>query len=93
MARRITVYTTSTCAFCLQVEKWLTAKGLAFTEINLDEHPEKREELLQVSGQMAVPVTVVADDENGNQEMVVGWNLAKLIEATKDMLNQPVKTA
>jgi glutaredoxin 3 len=93
MAKNITIYTTSTCAFCLQVEKWLTAKGLAFTEINLDEHPEKREELLQVSGQMAVPVTVVADDDSDQHDMVVGWNLAKLIEVTKDMLDHPAEAA
>lgn len=93
MTKTITVYSTNTCAYCLQVKKWLTAKGLSYQEINLDQQPEHIDELMQVSGQMAVPVTVVTDEDTKQQSVTVGWDLPKLTDAVKDMLNQSPATA
>lgn len=85
MAKNITIYSTNTCAYCVQVKMWLKSKGLAYTEVNLDEHPERVDELIQLSGQMAVPVTVVADDEADKKDITVGWNPIKLASAVKDI--------
>lgn len=62
------------------VKKWLTAKGLSWEEVNVEEHPERAQEAFEVSGQLAVPVTVVTHD-NDDQEVIVGYNLAKLAPA------------
>ncbi len=80
MPKNITIFTTNTCGYCVMVKKWLNSKGLRYEEVNLDEHPDRQAEALQVSGQLAVPVTVVtrADD---SREVVVGYNLAKLAPA------------
>lgn len=80
MAKDITIYTTNTCAYCVMVKKWLTTKGFTYNEVNLDESPERAQEALAVSGQMAVPVTVVTKDDD-SQEVIVGYNLAKLAPA------------
>jgi glutaredoxin len=80
MAKDITIYTTNTCAYCVMVKKWLTAKGLAYNEVNLDEHPERAKEAVEASGQMAVPVTVVTKQDD-SKEVIVGYNLAKLAPA------------
>lgn len=80
MAKDITIYTTNTCAYCVMVKKWLKAKDLTYQEVNLDEHPERQKEAFEVSGQLAVPVTVVTKKDD-SKEVIVGYNLAKLAPA------------
>lgn len=80
MAKNITIFTTTTCASCGMVKKWLDAKGHNYEVINLDQNPERQAEALALSGAMTVPVTVVTKDDDSRQ-VVVGFNLAKLAPA------------
>jgi glutaredoxin 3 len=80
MVKNITIFTTNTCAYCVMVKKWLGAKGYAYEEVNLDLQPERQQEAYEVSGQLAVPVTVVTKQDD-TKEVVVGYNLAKLAPA------------
>ena len=80
MPKNITIYTTTTCAYCPMVKKFVTAKGLTYDEVNLDEYPERQAEVLALSGAMTVPVTVVTKEDD-SQAVVVGYNLAKLAPA------------
>lgn len=78
--KTITIYTTNTCAYCVAVKKFLTAKGQKYQEVNLSESPERQAEAFALSGALTVPVTVVKSGEN-SQEVIVGWNLGRLIPA------------
>lgn len=69
-----TIYTTSTCSYCTQVKKFLTHKGVSYEEKNADD-PTIRDEAIQVSGAMTVPITVI------NGQTIVGWQPAKLVQA------------
>jgi glutaredoxin 3 len=80
MAKHITIFTTTTCAYCPMVKKWLANKGHEYEEVNLDHNPERQAEALKVSGALTVPVTVVTK-EDSTQEVIVGFNLAKLAPA------------
>ena len=80
MAKNITIFTTNTCAYCVMVKKWLTTKGHSYEEVNLDQHPERQAEALQLSGALTVPVTVVTKSDD-SKEVIVGFNLAKLAPA------------
>lgn len=80
MPKHIRIYTTNTCAYCVMVKKWLQAKGYTWEEVNVEEHPERAQEAFEVSGQLAVPVTVVTK-ENDEQDIIIGYNLAKLAPA------------
>ena len=80
MAKNITIYTTNTCAYCVMVKKWLASKNMSYDEVNLDTNPERAQEAIEMSGQMAVPVTVITKDDD-SKEVVVGYNLAKLVPA------------
>jgi glutaredoxin len=62
------------------VKKWLTSKNIGYDEVNLDTTPERAREALEISGQLAVPVTVVTKEDD-TQEVIVGYNLAKLAPA------------
>lgn len=80
MVKNIRIYTTNTCAYCVMVKKWLSVKGLEWEEVNVEENPDRAQEAFEVSGQLAVPVTVVTKD-NDEQEVIIGYNLAKLAPA------------
>jgi glutaredoxin 3 len=80
MAKNITIFTTNTCAYCVMVKKWLTSKGHAYDEVNLDTNPERQQEAFEASGQLSVPVTVVTKEDD-SKEVIVGYNLAQLAPA------------
>lgn len=80
MVKNITIFTTTTCAYCPMVKKWLATKGHAYDEVNLDQNPERQAEAMALSGAMTVPVTVVTKQDDSKQ-VVVGFNLAKLAPA------------
>lgn len=82
MAKNITIYTTTTCPSCNMVKTYLKAKGQTYSEINVDLEPEQRQKAIDVSGgAMTVPVTVIADDAAGTQDVTVGWNAGRLAAA------------
>lgn len=80
MVKNITIFTTNTCAYCPMVKRYLAAKGMTYDEVNLDEHPHRQAEAIQLSGAMTVPVTVVTKADE-SKEVVVGYNLARLAPA------------
>jgi glutaredoxin 3 len=73
--KNITVYTTTTCAYCAMVKKYLTAKGHAFTSVNLDDDPELRQKLVYQTGAMTVPITRI------NEKFIIGWKPMELAAA------------
>ena len=70
----ITVFTTKTCAYCKMVKQYLTMRGKEFQVVDLEDEPEKRQELFDKTGFMTVPITQI-----GN-EYIVGWNRSKFAE-------------
>ena len=80
MVKQVVIYTTNTCAYCRAVKDFFGQKNVRYQEINLDEEPARRQDLLQLSGQLAVPVTVVTKEDN-SLDVTVGFNLPKLSAA------------
>ena len=68
----IKIYSTSWCPACVKAKKYLGLKGLAFSEINVADAHEDREEVFKVSGQRTVPVI----DIDG--EIIVGFDRNKI---------------
>ena len=80
MAKHVTVYTSNNCAYCGMVKKYLDMKGQSFEEVNVELNPEKQQEMIQMTGAMPVPVTVVRGDDNST-DITIGFNAAKLASA------------
>jgi glutaredoxin 3 len=80
MVKNITIFTTNTCAYCAMVKKYLDTKNQTYEVVNLDDHPERQAEALQLSGSLTVPITVVTKQDD-TQNVVVGYNLAQLAPA------------
>jgi glutaredoxin len=68
------------------VKRWLQTKGLRYEEVNLEESPERQKEMMELSGQMAVPVVVVAEEDSDSKNITIGWNPGKLASAVAPIL-------
>ena len=52
----IVMYTKTICPYCDRAKALLASKGVSWREINLDEHPERRQEMIRLSdGRRTVP--------------------------------------
>lgn len=62
----IRVYSTAFCGYCERAKALLARKGLAFTEIRVDEDPGQRDEMLRRSGgRRTVPQIFIGDRHVG----------------------------
>lgn len=68
----VTIYSTPTCHFCHMAKDYFTENKVAFTDYDVAHDLAKRQEMIQKSGQMGVPVIMIGD------EIVVGFDKEKL---------------
>ncbi len=59
MARRVTLFSTDSCTFCVHAKSLLTKRGVPFEEVDLGEHPQLQEELARVTGLTSFPQILV----------------------------------
>jgi glutaredoxin 3 len=59
MDKHVTIYSTPTCHFCHMAKDFFTEKGIQFTDYNVAGDPVKRQEMIQLTGQLGVPVIVI----------------------------------
>lgn len=59
MEHNIVIYSTSTCHYCQLAKNFFRSKNIEFTEYNVGLDPEKRTEMINMTGQMGVPVIVI----------------------------------
>ena len=77
---KVTVYSTTTCPFCVKLKDWLDDKGVSYISYNVDENPYAAQMMTRESGQMSVPFTTIEHD-NGDIERVLGFDRNKLTRA------------
>ncbi len=76
--KTVEIYSTATCHFCHMAKEFFKAHGVAFTDYNVGIDTEKRTEMLNITGQLGVPVIVV-----DHKDVVIGFNekaLTKLLD-------------
>ena len=78
---KVTIYTRTTCAYCVQVKKLLEMKGQEYSVINLDEDKAAETYILEKSGMRNVPIVTVTRDNTEEEVVSVGWNPAALLKA------------
>jgi len=72
MGKKVIVYSTSTCPYCVGVKQFLKGHSIEFEDIDVGIDQQKGQEMIQKSGQMGVPVV----DIDG--EIIVGFDKAKI---------------
>ena len=74
MDKKVTVYSTSTCPFCIRAKQFLKDNNIAFENIDVSENQEKAQEMIKKSGQMGVPVLEI------DGQIIVGFDKEKIKE-------------
>jgi len=72
--KKVSIYTTPTCHFCHLAKDYFKENNVAYDEYDVSTNAEKRTEMLNLTGQMAVPVIKIDD------YVTVGFDQAKVEE-------------
>ena len=59
---QVTMYTTASCPYCIRARNLLDKKGVGYIEIRVDERPEVRPEMEQLSGGVSSVPQIFIDD-------------------------------
>jgi glutaredoxin 3 len=70
----VTIYTTNTCHYCNLAKAYFKEHNIAYKEYNVGTDAEKRQEMINMTHQLGVPVIVVGDTA------MVGFQESKFAE-------------
>jgi glutaredoxin-like YruB-family protein len=68
----VTIYSTPTCHFCHLAKEFFNEKGVKYTEYDVLSNLEKRQEMVDKSGQLGVPVILI------DNEVIVGFDQPRI---------------
>lgn len=74
MAKKVVVYSTPTCPWCIRTKQYLKDNHIDFEDIDVSNNQEAAEIMIEKSGQMGVPVL----DIDG--EILVGFDKDRIKE-------------
>lgn len=66
--KKVTIFTTPSCHFCNMAKIFFKANNIEFEEKNVASDEDARENMINKSGQMGVPVIEIGED------IVIGFN-------------------
>lgn len=72
--KKIEIFSTPTCHFCSLAKDWFKEKGLSYTEYDVAADVDKRKEMVEMTGQLGVPVIRIGED------VLIGYNPSKMSE-------------
>ncbi len=74
MAKQVEIYTTPSCVYCKMTKDFFQKNNVVYTEHNVATDAAKRQEMIEKTGQMGVPVILI------DGEVVVGFDQSRLSE-------------
>ena len=75
--KKVKIYSTPTCPFCIMTKKFLKDNNIEFEDIDVSRDKKAAEEIVMKTGQMGVPVVEI------DGEIVIGFDRDKI----KKLLN------
>ena len=76
--KKVQIYTTPTCVYCRQTKELFKSNNIQYEEYNAAADAERREEMINKTGQLGVPVTVVSEMDGSQAEVVIGFDEPRL---------------
>lgn len=74
MQKKVIIYSTPWCVYCKMAKKFFEANKIAYEERDVAEDAKSRDEMIQKTGQMGVPVIDVGG------KIVIGFDQPRLKE-------------
>lgn len=72
----VLMYSKSWCPYCERARQLLRHKGASFEEIDIEEHPERRDEMIRRSGRRTVPQIFIGERHVGGSDDLFGLEAA-----------------
>lgn len=72
--KKVKIYSTPNCPFCKKTKEFFKMHKINYVDINVAEDEKSRDEMIEKSGQMSVPVIEIRD------EIIVGFDEQELKE-------------
>ena len=72
MDKKVKIYSTPTCPYCIRTKQFLKDNRIEFEDIDVSHNQVAAEEMVKISGQMGVPVL----DIEG--EIIVGFDKERI---------------
>lgn len=66
--RDVVVYGTARCPYCVRARALLERKGVSYTDIRLEEQPERRGEMERLSNRRTVPQIFIDGEHIGGSD-------------------------
>lgn len=67
--KKVQIFSTPVCKYCKLAKEYFAANNIPYEEHNVAADAERRNEMIEKSGQMGVPVIII-----GDTDLVVGFN-------------------
>ena len=74
---KVKIYSTPTCPFCKRAKEFFKKHNVEYEDVNVAENEKSRDEMVEKSGQMGVPVIEIGD------KIIVGFDEQELKKALK----------
>jgi glutaredoxin 3 len=71
---QIKVYSTPSCPYCYTLKAFLDEKGFSYEDIDVAEDERAREEMVQKTGQMGVPVAEI------DGQIIIGFDRERICQ-------------
>ena len=68
--KKVLIYTTATCSYCIRAKQLLQEKGLVYTEIRVDLDDKARDKMISLSKRQTVPQIFIDDHPIGGYDDV-----------------------
>ena len=67
---RITIFTSTSCGHCRRAKATLESRGLAYSEVSLSAHPERREDMTALASRVTVPQIFLNETHFGGNDQL-----------------------
>lgn len=68
--KEVVVYSKNMCGYCVQAKNWLKNKGIEYKEVNIEEHPEAREFVINEGHRTMPQIYIDGKSMGGYTELV-----------------------
>ena len=76
MARKVVIYSSPFCTYCIMVKNFFKKYGVIYQDINVQEDENAAREIIERTQQNTLPVIVIDD-----KEIIIGYDEEKMRKA------------
>ncbi len=72
--KKVVIYSTPGCSYCRLAKEFFGQNQIEYQDHNVATDAARRQDMINKSGQMGVPVIAISDPAGANEEIVIGFD-------------------